>query len=93
MIVGGNDNDGNNLKEFEESVQAVINIVSPILKFTPRVATGPKITNGKYSTNVYLNTENRRLYLFMPTQSNSKVYEDFELKDIEIQKEKYREND
>ena len=93
LIVGGNDNDKNNLTEYRESAQDIINIASPFLGFAPRMATGPKITNGKYDTNIYLDTENRRLHLFMPTQENARVYEDFALENIEIQKEKYTEVD
>ena len=72
VIVGGND-DNDNLEEYKESIKAVTAIAELILGFEPRLATGPKLTANNEPTNIYFDTEHRRLYLFMPTQEHKKV--------------------
>ena len=90
LIVGGN-NMGDNYNVFKKSVQILSAAISPVLGFKPIVATGPKLGGGV--TSIFFDNKNRRLYLLMPEQSHSKVYEDFKPDDIEYQLKKYEETE
>ncbi len=83
LIFGGNKE---NLKEYEEAVKILDKISSPLLGFSPDVATGPKIDRAHLDTQAFFNTKKRQLHIFMPEQENTDIYEDFNSSNVE---EKY----
>ncbi|MES2930451.1 MAG: hypothetical protein V4665_01570 [Patescibacteria group bacterium] len=85
VIFGGDKSDGNSLKEYLEAINTINKISKPILGFEPTISAAPKYDG---ETSVYLDTENRRLYVNIPFHKDSKIYDDSKPSEIEKELDK-----
>ncbi|HEV7701855.1 MAG TPA: hypothetical protein VGO63_00190 [Candidatus Paceibacterota bacterium] len=70
LIFGGQEGD----EDYIESIKLLGKILEEELNFEPMVVTGPNMRSNEHDgggpTKVYLDTQNRRLYIVRPTQTS-----------------------
>lgn len=79
------------VSNYEDSIKLISEITSTPLGFSPSVVTGPKIPIG--INDIYLDSENRNLYLVMTEQKKDILYEDFNSSEVKGQIEKYKDSE
>lgn len=73
---------GGNLTDYEVSIKTLSEILKEKLDFEPTVMTGPNLVLSN-PTDVYLDTQNRRLYIVRPFQNNNKTNHEYAPSQIE----------
>lgn len=75
--------------EYVDSIKTVSDICAKSVGFEPVVLTGPNMVGGG-STNIYFNTQKRRLHLVRPEQVKSSLNESHAPKDIDRNIQRWR---
>jgi len=84
LIFGGNAGDN----KYQESIKLTSRVVKEEIGIEPTILTGPNLIYDR--TNVYFDTQHRRLYLVRPNQSNNATNQAYLASNYEEQKEKWK---
>lgn len=74
-------------KVYKESIIFLSELLKKYLDVTPTILTGPNLEIGY--TNIYYNTQHRRLYLVRPFQSNNAANQAYQLQNYKKQAQKW----
>lgn len=88
VVVFGGKYENDKQGEYLDSIAVITGICHESLGFDPVVLTGPSV-NPHYPTEVYFDTQNRRLFLVRPDQVDSSFNESYTASSIDEQQKKW----
>lgn len=79
---------GESNSEYLKSIKKISKVCASVLGYEPVVLTGPN-RDGSYSTNIFLDTQKRRLYIVRPSDTYHSSNQSYNPSDIKKQKKKW----